>query len=154
VTVFAAFRGPMTVNPGGTQFTGDAGRDMFLATFTQTSDPVMLYVRQVFKAEGNSGATAFAFEVYLSDPLATGLTVTYGTADGTANAGSDYAAAGGTVYFAPGDTKKTVMVLVTGDGAVEADETFALDVWSDLGGPALRGWATIANDDAAGGKKR
>jgi hypothetical protein len=147
----------MTINPGGSQFTSDAYGDLFLGTFTQTADPVMLYVKQVSQAEGNSGTTAFTFEVYLSDPLDSPLTVNYSTADGTATAGSDYTATSGTIYFALGETKKTVTVFVKADTTSEPDETFALDLWAvDLGGPAVRGWATIANDDTTtgGGKKK
>ena len=35
------------------------------------------------------------------------MTVNYATADGTATAGRDYAAASGTLTFAPGDTVET-----------------------------------------------
>jgi Ca2+-binding RTX toxin-like protein len=44
-------------------------------------------------AEGNSGTTPLAFEVTLSRRVTWKVSVSYATADGTANVGSDYAGA-------------------------------------------------------------
>ena len=52
--------------------------------------------------------------------------VSYGTADGTATAGSDYAAASGTLNFAAGETSKTVTVAITNDSVFEGTENFSL----------------------------
>jgi Calx-beta domain len=52
--------------------------------------------------------------------------VDYVTSDGTATAGSDYTAAGGTLNFAAGETSKTFDVDVANDGASEANETVTL----------------------------
>jgi hypothetical protein len=144
----------LTVYPGGQQYV--TGYDAYMAqlNFTQTADPVMVYAKQVYQSEGNSGGTTFTFQLFLSDAVDYAVTVNYSTADGTATAGSDYTATGGTVTFLAGQTQAAVTVSVTGDDTSEADETFALDLMSDLGGPALRGWATIANDDATRGKQK
>jgi PKD repeat protein len=102
-------------------------------------------------AEGNAGTASLPFTVSLSNPSAFPVTVNYATANGTAIAGSDYTAASGTLTFAPGETTKTVPVVVTGDTLHEADEAFALT----LSGPTnatlgtSTGAGTIANDDAA-----
>jgi len=110
-----------------------------------------LSVGSVTVAEGNAGTTAAVFPVTLSAPFAKTVSVGYATANGTASAGTDYVAATGTVSFAPGDTSKTITVLVNGDTAPEAGETFTLT----LSGPtnavlgAAVGTGTIANDDAA-----
>jgi Calx-beta domain len=62
--------------------------------------------------------------VSLSAPSTEAITVDYTTRDGTATADSDYQAAGGTLTFAPGETSKTVTVLVNGDREGEFDEYF------------------------------
>src|SRR5262249_26832683 len=74
-------------------------------------------------AEGNSGTAALTFTVSLSNLSYQTVRVDYATADGTAAAGSDYAATSGTLTFAPGQTSKTVTVTVNGDTTFEPDET-------------------------------
>ena len=59
----------------------------------------------------------------------------------------------GTVTFAPGETTKTITIVVNGDSKKEADETFYLDLFGNppLAGNSLltknRGLGTILNDD-------
>ena len=78
-------------------------------------------------------------------------TVDWATADGTAIAGTDYAAASGTLTFGPGETTKTVSVAVLDDTGPESDETFTLQLSRALGATIVDATAagTIANDDAA-----
>ncbi|NCT70124.1 MAG: hypothetical protein GXC75_04215 [Xanthomonadaceae bacterium] len=102
--------------------------------------------------EGNSGSSDLAFTVSLSAASTQTVTVAYVAADGTATtANNDYTATSGTLTFAPGETSKTVNVLVIGDTAFEADETFTLGLSAPtnatLGTAAATG--TIVNDDAA-----
>ena len=63
---------------------------------------------------------------------------------------SDYIAKTGTLTFAPGETTKTITIVVNGDSKKEADETFYLDLFG-LSSNALftknRGLGTILNDD-------
>ncbi len=73
------------------------------------------------------------FTVTLDRPADGPLAVSYATRDGSAHAGSDYAATTGTLHFAAGETVRTVQVPITNDTAAEGNETFAL--WlTDLGG--------------------
>ncbi len=122
-----------------------------VATITDDDAVPTLSINDVSAAEGNSGTTAFTFTVSLTGATAQTATVNYATADGTATAGSDYAAVSGTLTFAPGETSKTITVLVNGDYLVEANETFFLN----LSGPTNatitdnQGVATINNDDTA-----
>src|SRR5262249_32012296 len=69
--------------------------------------------------------------------------------DGTATAGSDYAAAAGTLTFNPGETTKTVAVTVYGDTVAEANETVLLNLSGASGAAIYRGQGggTIFNDD-------
>lgn len=63
----------------------------------------------------------------LGDALRSGA-VDYVTADGTAKAGSDYLARGGTITFAPGETNQTIRIPILDDGAVEGNETIRLSL--------------------------
>ena len=94
------------------------------------TDPVpvpTLSVADATVAEGNSGAHELAFTVTLSAAATGPVTVAYATSNGTATAGSDYTALSGTLTFAAGETSKVVRVQVSGDTAVEANETLTLD---------------------------
>src|SRR5262249_51860489 len=56
----------------------------------------------------------------------------------------------GSVIFNPGETSKTVTVLVNGDTAVETNETFFLNLSSSDAGVSIvdnQGMASILNDD-------
>ncbi len=76
--------------------------------------------------EGDSGVDTMTFTVTLSAVSAQTVTVKYATVNGTAIAGKDYVAASGTLTFAPGDTSKTIDVLVPGDTRVESHKTFTI----------------------------
>ena len=93
-------------------------------------------------AEGNSGTTTLRFTVRLSRASATPLTVVWSTANATATAPTDYVAASGTLTFAPGETAKTVDVVVNSDATYEPDETFTL-----VAGPTAFATGRIVNDD-------
>ncbi len=100
-------------------------------------------------AEGASGTANLVFTVSLSAPAAGPVSVAYATANGTATAGSDYTAAGGTLTFAAGETSKTVTVAVRGDTVVEANETLSLTLSAPTGATigTGTGTGTIRNDD-------
>jgi hypothetical protein len=101
--------------------------------------------------EGNSNKKQFNFTVSLSNPSAQTITVEYDTANGTATAGSDYdAATNQTVTFAPGETEKTITVLVTGETAVESNENFTVDLSNPTNATIddASGTGTILNDDS------
>ena len=102
--------------------------------------------------EGDSATTAqAAFTVSLSPAASLEVSVSYATADGTAEAGSDYESASGTLTFSPGETSRTVTVTVNGDDEAEADETFTLTLASSPNGSIdpqnSSALAVIANDD-------
>src|SRR5262249_62211931 len=56
------------------------------------------------------------------------IPVAYAPGNGGPPAGSDYQAASGTLTFAPGETSKTITVLVNGDRLAESNETFAVNL--------------------------
>ncbi|HEV3469951.1 MAG TPA: FG-GAP-like repeat-containing protein, partial [Pyrinomonadaceae bacterium] len=99
--------------------------------------------------EGTGGAAPVVFHVSLSAPSSRPVSVAYATADGTAQAGADYVATSGTLTIRPGQTQGSIPVPVVGDGRVEADETFFLNLTAPAGVTLAdaQGRATITNDD-------
>jgi len=65
------------------------------------------------------------------------VTVAYTTSDGTAQQKSDYTIALGTLTFAPNQTSKSFVVLITEDSFVEGTETATVSLSNPTGGPAL-----------------
>jgi hypothetical protein len=108
-----------------------------------------LRIRDVTVTEGNAGTVAAQFTVTLSTASTDTITVAYATADGTATAGSDYQAASGTLSFAPGETSKTVTVLVNGDRLGEPNETFFVNLSAPTNATIVggRGVGTIMDDE-------
>jgi Ca2+-binding RTX toxin-like protein len=104
-------------------------------------------------AEGDAGAADAAFTVTLSEPAASGVTVDFATADGTATAPDDYSATAGTLSLEPGATSGQIVVPVSGDTTDEADETFAVVLSAASGATIADGVAegTITDDDEVSG---
>src|SRR5262249_51950463 len=119
---------------------------------TILDDEPSISISDVWKSEGkNRQTTLFTFSVTLSAAYDQPVTVSFKTTDGTATvAGGDYQAASGTLTFAPGETTKTITIVVNGDNRKEASETFYVDLFG-LSSNALftknRGVGTILNDD-------
>ncbi len=110
-----------------------------------------LTVNDVAVNEGNSGTTTFTFTVSLSAPApAGGVTFDIATANGTATAGSDYAAKSLTAQtIAVGNSTYTFDVLVNGDTLPELDETFFVNISNVTNAVVTdgQGQGTIINDD-------
>jgi hypothetical protein len=101
-------------------------------------------------AEGNA-STTLSFPVTLSAASTLPVSVGYATADGSATAPADYAAASGTLTFSPGEAAKAITVTVVGDTAVEPDETFTVTLANPVNATITDGsaTATLTNDDVA-----
>jgi uncharacterized repeat protein (TIGR03806 family) len=100
--------------------------------------------------EGNAGTKVLNFSVALSAAAAASVTVSYATTDGTATAGSDYAAASGTLTFSPGVTSLSVLVTINGDTLNEPDEQFQVSLSAPSANATIAGGVatgTITNDD-------
>jgi len=118
----------------------------------QEDDANSIYISDVQIEEGNDGSTTDAvFTVSLSSPVNAPVTVDFATADGTATAGSDYTAVSGTLTFASGETEQEVRVPITGDGAVEPNESFFVNLSNPVNDVIAdgQGEATIIDDDGA-----
>ncbi|WP_406694478.1 N,N-dimethylformamidase beta subunit family domain-containing protein [Singulisphaera sp. Ch08] len=130
-----------------------AGNAMASVTwsFTTAAAPLpVLAVNDLAVIEGNSGTVNAVFNVTLSVPSAQAVTVTYATANGTATAGSDYLAIPpATLTFAPGETSKSVTVLILGDTLPEGNEAFFLNLSAPTNATLAdpQGQGTIVDDE-------
>lgn len=127
------------------------GGRLDVAAALNAAPPVGVTISGASVAEGNSGLTQLAFTVTLSAAAATTVTMSYATANGSATAGVDYAAATGALTFAPGETSKTIVVDVIGDVTVESNETFTVSLSAASSNARLQtasATGTILNDDA------
>src|SRR5262249_25996787 len=103
----------------------------------------------------NSGTTPEQFTISLSNPVSQSVTVMYSTIDGSAvSTGTtpDFTAASNVmVTFAPGETVKTITIMVNGDNIFEPNETYSVMLTGTLPtGVSFghdTGVGTIVNDD-------
>lgn len=129
--------GTVTVQAGG----GTPGALRFAVASSSISEAGGAATISVQRVDGDDGA----------------VTVAYATANGSAQAGSDYTAASGTLSWGDNDDNpKTFQVPITDDATDEANETVQLTL-SNPGGGATLGSPSAAtltiqdNDDAGGG---
>ena len=111
-------------------------------------------VSQISVSDQNlaEASTNMTFTVSLDKSGIAPITVDYATSDGTAEAGSDYTSVSGTLTFASGETSKSVIVPISGDNILEADESFTVTLSNVTGTANLldgSGTGVIENDDAA-----
>ena len=130
--------------PGDTQGVG---------TIVDDDAPPAISISDVTANEGDADSTTFfTFAVGLSAASWRPITVACATADGTATAPGDYAAAADTLSFAPGETTKPVVITVHGDYVYEVDETFTVRLSAATNATIADSTATgtIHNDDYGG----
>lgn len=118
----------------------------------QNDDVPVMTVSSPRVAEGSAGTVPMIFDVTLVPAAGIPVQATYQISGGTATAGQDFQPpTPTTLTFAPGETQKTVTVLVNGDTTFEPDETLILTVTPTVppGGVAVTGTGTIVNDEVA-----
>ncbi|HEX8198527.1 MAG TPA: Calx-beta domain-containing protein [Pyrinomonadaceae bacterium] len=102
-------------------------------TITDNDNPPTVSIKNYSAQEGNSGTTAFTFNVTLSEASGLPVSVKWKTlSGGTATPGSDYTAADGTLNFAPGETSKQITILVNGDAVSEPNEYFQVNIYQPV----------------------
>jgi glucose/arabinose dehydrogenase len=155
-TVVVPVNGETTYEPNETFFVNLSGAanatindNQGLGTINNDDLEPKISINDATVTEGNSGTTTANFTVSLSNPSFETITVNYATANGTANSGSDYVTASGTVTFTPGQTSQPISITVNGDTAFEANETFNVNLSTPLNSSILdgQGVGTINNDD-------
>jgi hypothetical protein len=109
------------------------------------SDEPLLAIGDVFAAEGEDAV----FTVELLSSTGSEVSVEWSSADGSAGAGSDYAAGSGTLQFSGDVSSRTVSVPVLDDALAETSETFVVQLSNAVGAGILRGEgvAVILDDD-------
>lgn len=122
-----------------------------LATIVDDDVAPTLSIDDVTIVEGDAGVTTAVFTVTLSAASGQAVTVLASSTDGTATTPSDYVLPPTLVTFAPGETTKTISVVINGDTLSEADETFFVDLTTPINATIAdnQGLATITNDDTA-----
>jgi Ca2+-binding RTX toxin-like protein len=107
-------------------------------------------------AEGDGEDTAFVFSITRAGDISGVSSAVWSVTGNGPNPASatDFAAGflpSGTITFAAGETARPIVVTVAGDGAIEADEAFALTLSAPSPGTILAAAsaiATIVNDDS------
>ena len=134
VTVEPTAQANIDIAVRGTQSCGAdhavcAGQKMLVAGPSVTVLDARTITVTVADAEVDEGPGAtLDFVVSLSRTASGDITVSYNTDDGTATAGADYEAVRSSFVFSPGQTEKTVSVVVLDDAHEEDAETVNLAV--------------------------
>ncbi len=127
----------VTINDNDEPPVNQPGTLSFTAASTQVGEASGSATIQVARAQGNDGA----------------VSVDYTTADGSAQAGSDYNATNGTLAWTDGDSaNKSFTVPILDDSEEEGDETINVMLSSQTGGAALgtsSATLTIQDDEVA-----
>jgi hypothetical protein len=112
-------------------------------------------INNVMIPEPTDGTANAIFQVSLSNPVNTPVTVEFATANGTAVEPSDFTSRTGVLTFAAGQTTATISVAVLADAEPEGAETFTVVLSNPTGGefpdgaPTVTGTATIVDAAAA-----
>jgi hypothetical protein len=157
-TVHVNFIGDDIIEPDETFFLhlsnavrADVTQAQGTATIVHDEPGPAISINDVSVKENDSATTALNFTVTLSEATPLSVQVDYGTLDISASAPADYATAGGTITFAPGETQKTITVFVRGDTLDEPDELLRLNLSHPTNASLndAQGLGTITDDDAA-----
>jgi uncharacterized delta-60 repeat protein len=99
----------------------------------------------------DEGAGTAAITVRRTGFSTNAISVDYLVRDGTATAGSDYAAVGGTLNFGATDSEQAIRVTLLDDSVIETNETVLLELFNPQGGAVLgrltNATLTIRDDD-------
>jgi DNA-binding beta-propeller fold protein YncE len=118
-----------------------------------TGDPVATAQFTLTDIRVGESAGAASVEVARTGDTTREAAVDYLTTDVSASDRSDYTLARGTLRFAPGETSKSIKVLLTDDASPEQDEQINISLAVNAGsgcrvGEAASALITVADDDA------
>ena len=122
-----------------------------LLTILDNDGPQVFFHPSSYSVPESAGSASLT--VQLSYPSVQIVTVDYSSSNGTALAGSDFAASSGTLTFSPGETAKTFSVSIIDDSADELDESLSLTLSgptrADPGSPPTASLTILDNDGPA-----
>ena len=155
---FTVTLGTITTTLPSAQVTLKSGASSATATIA-ASDPITVSISGPSNVDEGDATTAYTVSLSPSGVKPTAdLTVSYGTSDGTATAGTDYTAASGTLTFTNAAAgSQTFTVSTTEDTSDESDETFTVTISSPSGGGGTTSLGTstvtttITDDDSLSG---
>ena len=126
---------------------------IIVATVSITDDdvvPAVSFSTEIYSINETVGGAEITVNLNVSSGKT--VSVNYASANGTAKAGSDYAAVSGTLLFLPGETAKTITVPIVNDSVDEDDKSFTLTLSNPVNaalGTLSGAIATLADDDSA-----
>ena len=133
----------------GTPVGATVNRGEATGTIVDDDAPPAVSINDASLNEGDAGTAPMRFVVSLSAASEKPVTVRFATSDGSATADSDYARGMGEVSFAPGETRRAVVIGVVDDKVPELDESLTLDVAGGGASVDAKGTGTILDDDPA-----
>jgi hypothetical protein len=144
-TNFPALNPAQSTNGGGSL-------DAFVTKISDPPAPVTSTVQfEQATYDVTEDITSLAVKATRTGDTSTAANVDYATSDGTALQRTDYTIARGTLRFAPGETEKTINLLVNEDSYVESIETFTIALSNPTGNASLGATPTATvriTDDA------
>ena len=151
VTIFSSITTGIITATATSQIFNDTSEFSLCQDVAILQPPPALSISDATILEGNSGMSNVALTVTLSRTDASDVQVTYATSDGTATAPSDYTSTSATLTIPAGSTTGTILFPISGDTAVETDETFTVTLSAPQNATIADGSATvtITNDDTA-----
>jgi subtilisin-like proprotein convertase family protein len=108
-----------------------------------------LSIQDAVRVEGDTGNSPMVFTLRLSASTTIPVSCQFATGNGTAHAGSDYVPTTGSAEVQPGETLQAITIPIVGDGVLESDEMFSVQLTDVAGATVLDGRASglILNDD-------
>jgi parallel beta-helix repeat protein len=141
-------------HPSGTIFNGGGNTvstNQIVSSVSTSNPGSFAFSASSYSAAENAGTVTITVTRTANTNVA--ASVNYATTNGTANSGSDYTTAAGTLNFAAGDTSKTFTISILNDNVIEPDETVSLALSAPTAGATLgtpsTSTLTITNDDVA-----
>jgi hypothetical protein len=136
---------------------GSTGRGTGTAAFWPQALSVLpqITINRASVSEGQSGLRSATLTASLSHPASGFVSVDYATVAGSAAAGTDYIANQGTLHWQPGQREAHITVLVVGNGAVDGNRSFRVQLASPVNARLLQpavsshGQVEIVDDDGA-----
>lgn len=140
--------------PSSVTFNSSAGNQSVSFIAAQTGGPVGYIQFSASNYTVNESDQSASITVTRTGDTANSATVSYLTTEGTAKQRNNYTFAGGTLSFAPGETSKTITILITDEAYTEGNKALGLQLLTAtgtgayLGSPSFATLSILENDTA------